>query len=784
MTQVLFRCWYLLRRPGALLAVLAVGGGGVALVFVPLLGLPGYELSEALALGVGLLGGLTGMSAAFAERNLVQAVDPRPPRALRADSALVSTWRAITAAAMVNALALAPPLVAALVFAAAKTPCDPFAGIGFFPLLALPSAVLAAAAGALCAFAARGPVGAAVRYGLLVAASLAVTAWPLLAGPQVYAYNHFLGHLPGPVYDEVLSWGPPLLWFRAQTLLLSALAWLLCAFFLDMKEGRFTRPHFRPGSIALLLLVAGAAFLLEEQGPQLGFRMSDAALRERLGGRRESEHFVLFHPRTADRLEIDRWVRDLEFRHAQLTRFFGQAPSEKLSVYLYRSAADKRRWVGAASTQFAKPWRYELHVNQAGFPHPALKHELAHLMAAPFGSGPFRICARLGVWPNMGVVEGLATAADDPVGELTLHQWSAGMREQKLMPDVRTLLGPEGFYAAAPARAYVAAGSFLRWLADTHGTEKLRQLYARADFDRVYGQPLEALVTEWELFLDSVPVDATAQSQAFARFRQGPVFTRACAHEVAALEAEADQELAADADRALALYRRCRTLQPQEPTFALGEAAALTRVDRKVEALQVLRALLPTVEGRPSLEGDVRMALADLAMQRGEPQEAQVQLAALLRLPVSAAVERTARVKQAALATPLAGRALWAYFQPGDDEVKLLLLKEALDVAHRDPYLSYLLGRRLTQGGAPRLAPSYLDAALAGELPDSLRREAQRMRLEASYLSGDCGSVRSLAGQLPDYGEPFRRRADEWVARCDFEDKTFSGPLVPPGPFR
>ena len=52
--------------------------------------------------------------------------------------------------------------------------------------------------------------------------------------------------------------------------------------------------------------------------------------------------------------------------------------------------------MGAGGTQFAKPWLGSVHVNDAPFPHPTLKHELAHVAAAAFGSGPFRVTSRWG----------------------------------------------------------------------------------------------------------------------------------------------------------------------------------------------------------------------------------------------------------------------------------------------------------------------------------------------------------------------------------------------------
>ncbi|WNZ64571.1 hypothetical protein QEG98_13370 [Myxococcus sp. MxC21-1] len=142
------------------------------------------------------------------------------------------------------------------------------------------------------------------------------------------------------------------------------------------------------------------------------------------------------------------------------------------------------------------------------------------------------------------------------------------MRRQKLAPDMRKLMGPQGFYQSAPARAYTVAGSFLRYLADTYGADRLRAVYAHADFDAAYGRPLGELVTEWEQYVDALPLDEASVARAFARFRTGSLFTRACAREVARLSDSARQALASDPEDALKRYRRAGELQPEEPASA------------------------------------------------------------------------------------------------------------------------------------------------------------------------------------------------------------------------
>ncbi len=786
MPQVLIRAVAVGRRIPVALVWVLLAGGGAALVMLPLFGLPGYELAESLAIGLGLLGGFSGIAAARLERRLIRGVDPRPMNAARSDSALASALRAAAAACTLNLLALVPPLAASVIYALTSTRCDPFSHFAFFPLLTIPSAILSATVGVFVGFATRRVWTAALLYFSTLVASLVVTLPPIILGPQVFAFNHLLGYVPGPLYDEALAVGAALLWFRLETLLVALTVVVWPALMLDMKTGGLTRPHLRPGAVLLLIALVAAIVTLEQRGPSLGTRMNDAVLEEKLGGKRESDHFVLHYPRGKPKEEVERIIRDLEFRHAQVSRFLGGPPPGRVHIWWYRSAQEKQALVGAGGTQFAKPWRREVHVNDAPFPHAVLKHELVHAMAAPFGAPPFGVCATFfGLLPNATIVEGLAVAGDDPVDDLTLHEWAAGMRQQKLLPDLKALLQPEGFYAAPASRAYTAAGSFIRWLGDTHGPEKLRALYRAGDFQGVYGESPATLAQAWEKWLEALPLEPAAVNQAFSRFHRGSLFSRPCAREVARLSQEAGELVQSDPDEAVRKYHRCVELQPNEPGHVLAEANALQKSGRPGDAADVLQALAAAVKDQPGPAAEVAMAQADLAWARGRPEETRARLEQVLKLEPSPAMDRTSRVKLQALDAPDTGKAIWAYFKTGADDIKLLVLREALKGHEDDVTLNYLLGRRLAQSSAPALALPYLAAALEkGTLSPSIRKEALRLQLEALYLSGDCAGVADLQGRLPAFSAAFGARAKEWLARCEFETATYGAALVPEGPLR
>ena len=727
---------------------------GLALVAVPMLGQPGYELSEALSLLLGLAGPLVVVPLGRAERAQAQ------PSALGAVAAATLTlW---STAALI--------FVAATAWTYASGPCNPFALAAFFPVLVLPTGLLAAAVGVALGAWTRRWWTALGLWLLVVLASALHTAWPLLLGPQVFAYNHLAGYLPGPLYDEVLHLPRALLLFRVGTVLLAVVAGGVAA--RGLCAPRWPR----------VALVAGLLFVaLDALGPKAGFRQTDAALEQALGGRTETEHATIFHAQALTPEQRTRVADDVEFRISQVSAFFGGAPEGKVRVWWYPSAAEKQRLVGAEHTQFSKPWRREVHVNASAGPHGVLKHELVHALAAPWGSAPFGIAARLfGLSPHVGVIEGLAVAADDPADELTLHQWAAAMKQQGLLPDVRTLLSPQGFYAAPPSRAYASAGSFLRWLADTAGREKLRLLYREGDFAQVYGRPLADLVTDWERFLDAQPLDAQAVNQAFARFKGGSLFERPCAREVAleleaAANAEAphgEHEHRVDAAplTAIAHFERCRVLQPDEPAHALASLRWQAPVAPE-ETRQALAQLAAAHQEHPTVWADATLALASLEEERGAVDEARARLEVLLARDVSPSMNRTARVRLLGLATPgPVQQGVRAYFGRGSEAERLERLRAAFAQAPDSAPLAYLLGRKLWLAGQFQEAQGVL-AVTATPPPEgwstALAREAGRLRLESAALAGDCALALTLGAGLPP-GSAAAAQGRDLLERCEF----------------
>ncbi len=723
MREVLFRVRALLSRRGVLGWWATLASVGLGLTWLPLLGQPGYELAAGLTLLLTFLGGGLAIAAARARPGLL-------------------------ASATLLAFATLPALGLATLRTALGTPCDPFQSVAFVPLLILPTAALVAVLGALAARVTQRWWLALLVYFAFVLISAVPTAWPLLEGPQVFAFNHLGGYLPGPLYDEELSVPSSLLWFRVATLCLAG------------GMGALLQQRRLRGLGALLVFGA-----IEVAGTSLGFRMTDAALSEALGGVVETDELILHYPRALTDAEVSRVLGDVRFRHHQISTYFGAPPPGKVRVWLYRSAEDKQRLVGALHTQFAKPWRREVHVNGLTFPHPVIKHELVHAMAAPWGAPPFGVAAGFfGLEPHVGVIEGFAVAADNPIDELSLHEWAAAMKKKALLPDVASLMTPQGFYGAPASRAYTTAGSFLRFLSEKFGKDALRALYREGDFERAFGQPLPSLARDYEAFLDSVPLQADAVNQAFGRFRRGSLFDRPCAREVGRLSAQAGALMPTDPQRAKELLARCRTLQPDEPSHALAEAGALRRLSEEEASRKLLDAELQRLEAEPAPWAEAALARADLAQEEGDRETATALWKRILERQISPAMERTSQVRLDGLEVDAVQR----FFRPGDDDVKAFLLGEA-SRAHPESWaVRYLLGRRLQQAGESATALPVLDQLLnEGRLPDAVAKETTRLAIEAAFSLGRCDEVKRWASRSR-FGPAFDARAADWVERCAF----------------
>lgn len=718
------------------------------------------HIGYASSLFVGLLGSV---ASALVGVRVAQVSRGRPGSAVAAAAALSAVAFVLVALAIVLARGLFAPA------------CAPATGAVYALLFALPGPVLAALLGALfgAAFHRRGAATAAAA--LLVPAFVAWSLARFYATPTIFAFDPFYGFFPGAIYDEHVPVTLAHVTYRAGTLgwIIAAAALLSAAW--DPGTGRPSLARIRARSAALLVLAAGATLGLGvyAAGPGLGHRHDASDIASALERRVSSRRCVVLYDRSIDARQAALTARDCDVRVAQHEDFYGVRQPRRITVFLFASSAQKRELMGAEDTYIAKPWRHEVYLQYAPFPHPVLKHELAHVVAGAMAEGPFHVTA-VGRWlPAPGLIEGAAVAAAwEGEGDGSPHQWSRAMLEAGLTPSVASLAGL-GFFAASSGRAYTAAGSFCRWLIDTRGRARFHRFYRDADAIAAYGESLPALEARWHAFLRTVVTPESVLARARTRFRRASVFGRTCPLLLADLSRDAAAHL--DAGDLTSADRELRALVTHDPTDLR------TRL-----MLAVVRVRAGDLAGAAAVAAEAEAALGPAAGQRIRSQVA----------------DQVWRWRGASAARPFY-EALDASTLD-DDEARTLVIKRAMvdrgglraevfrdlligrgeldpsptsamarlgldPLASGDPWTAYLAGRQLFL--AERFAPA-LEALRVGEVAtlgeSRVLAEVQRMRAIAMYRSGDLAEAAAAFSALAeDESRPTGTRdaAADWLDR-------------------
>jgi hypothetical protein len=770
---------------GGVLAVI-----GLALDFVPLYDLLGYDFAFAV-----------GLCAALAGVDLGQGAAARARARLGRTPTGGELARVLGEAAALGAATLVLPLLLGLVNAARVRNCSLGAGLAFFALLPLASVLYASAAGVLAGLVAVRPRRARFLAFALPAVSIVWTLLRLYRDPPVFAFDPFGGYFPGPIYDEALR--PPL------TLLLFRVAnavWVATAIALALAAGgRGCDPRrWRPGATAAALPLLVASIALYAGGGRLGYHIQRHDLERALDQTETTPHFVIHYlTGSKSRTEVALEVEDLEFRYQQLTNTFGMEPKLPITIWDFPNGAVKKALVGAGETLYAKPWTREVFV-QERFPSTRLRHEMAHVFAGSFGDPFFGVALawRWGPLPHpmlaMGLVEGVAEAAtaDDPTGDATIHQEAAAMIAAGLAPPLSAVVGA-GFSTLAGARAYTLAGSFSAFLLATRGADKLRALYHSAgNFSDVYRVPLADLEREWRQYLNRLPLTARERAHATEAFRRPAIFSRVCARELAARVAEARGLIASDPTRALALLRSTCHDDPTEPLYRLSLARAALAAGEEGEARNELARLSLDAGLTVPLRAETESLSAALDFASHDYTNAEVHQGHALELAATDADRRQSLAKLKGLASPATratlGRALYSdAIEPNLDPVlTFYLLSEFARLAPGDRLGPYLVGRQLLgrdpARALPLLARACGDEQLAGAgerptLAPEFERECRRMMADAAYRVGDFARARAALARLSiDATEADRLRALDMRARVDWAAARRNGPAGEP----
>jgi hypothetical protein len=704
------------RRIGAVIVLVLT----LAVGFLPLFAGPGYEHAIACGLIVPAVTAVVAANEGFVGTPFFAVV------------------RGLTTAALYSGLALATALLHGLRVGF----CDPLGGVATYALTAGLGSALAGALGAASAIACGhllSPARKRRRWaGLLAGVAPLVTA--ITAGlffyftPAVFAFDPFVGFFSGTLYDEVVEAWKPLLTYRAGTICTIAAIVLAAAGMTRNDEGRVTID--RRWLIGALLFGLTSATLIA-YGGDLGHRSTAASIRRVLGGSRSGPRCEVVYPRATPEREAEWLLRDCEEALVAVEKRIGFRGPDRVTAFFFKDSEQKRSLMGAADTYIAKPWRREVYLQVAPYPHPVLGHELAHVVAGHVAPGPFHVAG--GLFPNPGLIEGIAVAASPDRDELTPQQWARAMKELGLLPKLSRIFGG-GFLAQNSATAYTVAGSFVgHQLASGRG-EAVRAWYAGASFESAFGMSFAAAEQAWLASLDGAPLPPEALAVAKARFDRPAIWGRRCPHVVEKLRDEAE-ECRDDGDLARAdeKFRKLLTLDEADPAARIERAKLAGKRGDDAAMRAMLNEMIGDARVSTTWRNRVRETLGDDDLRHSRLEAARVLYDAARKEVLDEDWSRTLDVKSFITTSPerasLFGRLIVGKPDNNKEDAvaaTIAIARALSTVTGEDLALArYLVARRMIDAHAYEDA----DAMLASIDHEALGRVTPRAVRESARLS-------------------------------------------------
>ena len=727
---------------------------------IPLLNYLGYEFSLLIALIATMVCGI----------DIPRQVGVVWHAASSEEAREAETLRAFRAALADHLLLLFLPLGIMLLNAFFVKNCSFLEGFGFYLLTPVVTVVFGGTLAFFMTLHYRHPRWI---YFLFVAATftyaLALGYWT----PAVFSFNFFYGYFPGLTYDEALGIQWSLISFRVITIVLAAVVYWLAVLLLkhtSPNESFITRgvrllrlmmePRQRFTTLAVFCFVA-LSYLYRQD---LGFESTNSFIQSNLGSKWETEHFLIFYDSSSFSSEEINWVgAEHEFRLHQISEELSLQYKGKIESYIYPTSASKQRFIGTGTTNIAKPWSGEIHLTKESLDQ-SLKHELVHVAFAPFG------VSVVGISLSTGLVEGVAMAIEWEWGNRTLHEYASAMKRYHAAPDIRSLMLFAGFAAQSSAVSYVLAGSFCRYLIDTYGIRKITNVYRTADYESVYGKPLDSLVDEWNRFISAIPATEQEEDVVDVLFRRPPIFRKVCARVIAQRQKEAGRHFAAgDFGRASELYK-----QNYESSGGYNSLAGYMASSLRLGEYGLVTSAFDSIimrDERPARFLPLFATVGDAFWASGDRGKARYLYERVRCSDVSVGLTEAASARLAGLSDSAAGEFYLTYFiSAGADSVKAELLDRALS---NNWLTQYLRGKILLR------AKRYQDALSAfQETPKPLSDaylESLRFRSvgEALFYLRQFQKAKIAFWQSLNYlDSPYSEYViKDWAERCDWMDR-------------
>jgi len=526
----------------------------ITFLFFPLVNVFGFEFSLANSVLLFFVSGIYTINYFTKRTNLIE---PNRP--------------GIKKTAIAFLIFLIVPLVISLVYSFFTMFCSVKDGFLFYLVITFPSVILGSATGLLTFTYFR-----KFRIIIFIVITVLILTMPLFEfyyNPQIFFFNPVFGFFPGTIYDEGIKVSTKLILYRTLNLIFFGSIILLILKNINKKFSKLF--------IGIYVIVVSSLFVY--LSPIFGFSVTNNSLQKKLENNFQTTHFNIYFSVSIPNNIAKKITLEHEYDYEQLSEFFKLHPDDKITSYVFDSYEQKGKYFGSENADIAKPWLKQIYISADSYDQ-TLRHELAHVFAAGFGTGIFKVAAGL----NPALIEGAAVAAAPFYDENSIHYMAALAYKNNYKIKIEHLFTGLNFFGSVSSLSYIYAGSFSKFLIERYGIMKFEKLYSDLNFNEVYNEPVENLTKTYYNFLDSLHVDKNINKANYYFGRQ-TIFRKVCPRYIGErLKTARDYYFKKDFESAKNIFKEI--LQKTNNYSALiGLSSILVKMDDTPEAAEIIK---------------------------------------------------------------------------------------------------------------------------------------------------------------------------------------------------
>ncbi|KUO62347.1 hypothetical protein APF79_07495 [bacterium BRH_c32] len=326
---------------------------------------------------------------------------------------------------------------------------------------------------------------------ILLVITLLLLISPLIEiyfNPGFKFYNLIFGYFPGTIYDENISIDSRLLLFRFLNVVLFSSALFIYKYILNYRNAKIYLITFCIVIFTLNIPIKGL----------LGLSITKSVLNNHFSLVKQTEHFNIYYEGNEN--EFDSLYLPLlhEYYYSEIKQELGIEEKIKIDSYIFENDIEKGEFIGSINADIAKPWQKQIYITKQSIDR-TLKHELVHAISYSIGNSFLKLPYQL----NPALLEGLATAIENDFAGVPIHY--AAYHIIKSYPiKIEDLFSGFSFFGNYSSISYVVSGSFLKYILEKYGNEKLLMLYKSGAFKEIYKKKISQLGEEYIEYLDNL----------------------------------------------------------------------------------------------------------------------------------------------------------------------------------------------------------------------------------------------------------------------------------------